>query len=212
MACSMIDSPPSIRVVKLGGSLLELDDLEQRIENWISRQTPATTIWIVGGGELVEEIRRQDESCELNAEVVHWSCVEKMDDNALRLAAGFPEWKRFESVDSLDVEPSTRNWILSHLSWTRRHTSHLPKTWDVTSDSIAATLAHWIGARELVLLKSTDPPMDTDVETAVSRGFVDGYFLQAFNRRDLRARASGRYSVRVVNLRCNSLNETIWDK
>ena len=51
----------------------------------------------------------------------------------------------------------------------------LPRSWDITSDSIAAYIAlHW-PADALVLLKSAPLPEDGDLQTAARRGLVDPY-------------------------------------
>ena len=66
-----------------------------------------------------------------------------------------------------------------------------PRSWDVTSDSIAAQLARRLGAVELVLLKSGLPPRGSDVRDATAAGYVDAHFPQA----------SRAVRVRCVDLR-----------
>ena len=47
----------TIRVAKLGGSLLDLDDLPARIESWLGDEEPAKTVLVVGGGPLVRMLQ-----------------------------------------------------------------------------------------------------------------------------------------------------------
>ena len=47
----------NIRVVKIGGSLLDLPDLSTRLSSWLNRQAPMPTVWIVGGGMAVDALR-----------------------------------------------------------------------------------------------------------------------------------------------------------
>ena len=61
----MINKMSFRRVVKLGGSLLDRQDLQvclpQRISQWdSSRDTTADIFIVVGGGELVDAVRRHD--------------------------------------------------------------------------------------------------------------------------------------------------------
>jgi hypothetical protein len=67
----------------------------------------------------------------------------------------------------------------------------LPHTWAATSDSIAARLARLVSARELVLLKSCDPP----AAGAGVSGYVDACFHQA---------SVGIAQVRLANLRAET--------
>ena len=55
----------------------------------------------------------------------------------------------------------------------------LPHTWDCTSDSIAARVAVAAQIHELLLLKSTDIPADTDLAQAAAAGWVDACFPTA---------------------------------
>jgi hypothetical protein len=50
------------------------------------------------------------------------------------------------------------------------------KTWDTTSDSIAARVATMLGAHELVLLKSSSIPSGATRDAAVRLGLVDPVF------------------------------------
>jgi aspartokinase-like uncharacterized kinase len=70
--------------------------------------------------------------------------------------------------------------------------TNLPHTWDATSDSIAAYVARRVGARRLVLLKSTDDPTHGNWVEAARLGIIDSCFARA---------AGSDLAVDVVNLR-----------
>ena len=75
----------------------------------------------------------------------------------------------------------------------------MPHSWDVTSDSLAAQLAHVLCAGELVLLKSTLPPLETaSIQQSCAAGYVDRCFPQF---------ATGLPLIRCVNLRSESAEE-----
>ena len=76
----------------------------------------------------------------------------------------------------------------------------LPRSWQVTGDSIAARIAECLGADELVLLKSTDPPSTPSRRIASRLGLVDGFFGEATDR--LRR-------IRFVNLRRTEFPEVL---
>ncbi len=67
-----------VRVVKLGGSLLELDDLAARLETWFASQPPAANVLVVGGGRFVDLLREWDARRPVAAEAIHWLAVRAM--------------------------------------------------------------------------------------------------------------------------------------
>jgi hypothetical protein len=94
-------------------------------------------------------------------------------------------------------------------------TDALPRSWDVTSDAIAAWVAGLAGAEQLVLLKSVDglfsgdPLQDADVrlletidlkQLAGSRG-VDPYIASILGKNDLKLWIiNGKYPDRLAQL------------
>ena len=74
----------------------------------------------------------------------------------------------------------SQNYILQTNQWLteadRDPTSHprLPRSWDVTSDSIAAWAAIQLHATELILLKSCRVPI-TNIEELANLGIVDAH-------------------------------------
>jgi hypothetical protein len=61
------DTPPTTpaprpcRVVKLGGSLLDLPHLAPRLQSWLGGEPDKLTLLLVGGGEFVEAMRQLDQ-------------------------------------------------------------------------------------------------------------------------------------------------------
>lgn len=186
--------PQVIRVIKLGGSLLELDDLVDRLRRWLAAQAGATNVLVVGGGRRADLVRaRQSELTDCQA---HWLAIEAMEANARRLHQMFSEaaW-----LDDLDAARTTeaRLAILSPLRFMRygdaRHPDGaLPATWQVTSDSIAARAAEMAGADELALLKSAPASEPATAAHLAAMGYVDAFFPQASARLP---------AIRYINLR-----------
>lgn len=196
----------SVRVVKVGGSLLDWQPLSTKLVHWLEAEEAASNILIAGGGQLADAIRRADATHHLGEQEAHALCVEVLGVTARMLAAMLPgkptlaTWADVQARRSSTCLPDcqvldTRNCLLEVESTSPL--TQLPHTWDVTSDSIAAVVACALGADELVLLKSCDVPIHALQEPSpralAAAGYVDRYFPTAI------ASFAGR--VRMVNFR-----------
>jgi aspartokinase-like uncharacterized kinase len=192
--------PPSsfcLRVVKLGGSLLDFDGMVPALRSWLEGQPVMPSLMVVGGGSLADAVRDARARHALDDEAAHWLCIRLLGVTADLVARLLPEARLIRRLDELRPLPGGEGlWILEPESFLRDEelpigANTLPHTWDVTSDSIAARLAVALGTRELVLLKSGLPPT-SDLDEAARSGYVDAYFPRA---------ALGVPAVRCVNLR-----------
>jgi aspartokinase-like uncharacterized kinase len=184
---------PFVRIVKVGGSLLDMSDLGSRLQNWFDSQPPAINVLLAGGGEAVEKIRAELLHRNLSNAVAHWKCVDAMTTTANQLSQMMPNAKvQTHILFSSEVHPT----ILVCASWLKHLEpitpgTRLPESWDVTSDSIAARLAICTGVDELVLLKSADPP-SRDLQELADAGYIDKFLPKL---------ASELPPWRMVNLR-----------
>lgn len=190
----------SVRVIKLGGSLLTYDAFVPALRDWLASQPPARNVMLVGGGPFAETVRSCDERFGFAPAHAHWLCVRLMDVTARMVALLYPDANFTDRFEQLQQELANSGpdglWLFSPEEFLQRvepqvQGPRLPSDWTTTSDSIAARVASALLARELVLLKSADPP-EHDVQMLAVHGYVDRFFPQA-----------ARYvpSVRYVNLR-----------
>lgn len=176
---STVDQPP-ISLYKVGGSLLTLPDLGERLGNLLQRQSESCPLLIAGGGATADLVREWDHIHNLGNETAHWLALEsvRLNEELLRTIVS-----RATIVD--DEREAMAAWrveqvpILSVVKFLRAREAtnphRLPHCWDVTSDSIAAWVTLELNAAELILLKSRDCPAKWDDHTD-DELLVDGYF------------------------------------
>lgn len=190
------------RIGKVGGSLLDYDQLPAALRDWLDGH-PGVSLLLAGGGVLADFVRDADRRFQLGEAASHALCLQAMRVSAevlaklLRdacvvrdpaacsrlIAAGHP------ATVVLDTAAILGNVEEQH---------SLPEQWSVTSDSIAAFLACRFGVGELVLFKSLDLPGEMTYGQAAAAGLVDPYFPTA---------AAGLPQVRWVNLRASPASE-----
>ncbi len=184
----------SLRVIKLGGSLLSLPDWHERFLRWLASEPAAINLLLVGGGELVDVLRREHERFPYPERQMHFAALAAMDLNAelalARLTGSIivdhsmalqrllpPVLDRGEtSTSSLFIVRMTTWWRAAAVAG-----EMLPEeSWRVTSDTLAAWIAKQQRADELVLLKSCPPhAQETKLslaETWAKLGYVDACF------------------------------------
>lgn len=184
--CMQVKVGNKMRVVKIGGSLLDWPELREVFSKFVSSlPVGQPTLVIVGGGAVVDAIRFYDGLHHWPAQETHWCCVTLMETTASLLHLLFPQWQRLSSPQALhqwlaslasaDMEaPPVGSQalvpdrdlvaIVSPAAFYGRDLAAdaLPANWDTTSDSIAALLASKLDARELILLKSAGSDLDID--------------------------------------------------
>lgn len=194
-----------LRVVKVGGSLFDLVDLSIRLQSWTNLQRPAISVFLAGGGALAEKVRDWDQQYSLGEERSHWMCVDLLGVTAQLLCTLLPgsQWcAELETIRAAQTAGRDCCLVFAPAFFLRSQEAALPGTklgrsWDVTSDSIAARLAEVLQADELVLLKSKLPSA-TELQREFDGDYVDLSFATAI-------RSSP--SVRFVNLRDDAFAE-----
>lgn len=181
-----MSAPSPMRVYKLGGSLLNLPDLRERLERlWSSDSRPVV---LVGGGELADVVRNWQRTFSLTDDIAHDLAMRTLDVTAqllIRLVGNARTCDSPEAVASAHREGavavvSPGIWFAATPGWfigrPRLPTGLLPESWAVTSDTLAACVAIDLAAEELVLLKSVDWPNSGTLEGAAAEEFVDCEF------------------------------------
>jgi aspartokinase-like uncharacterized kinase len=170
-------------VIKVGGSLLDLPDLASRLGPRVSGRTAV----IAGGGPFADAVRAWQPRWQLTDAAAHDVAMRTLDVTAELIATQFDRavcckspadvaaaWSRGEIAV---VRPGP--WFQPGSGWfespARLPSGLLPKSWDVTSDTLAACVAVDLQA-ELVLLKSVDWPAGLSLLAAAEQGLVDEEF------------------------------------
>ncbi len=161
-------------IVKLGGSLLTRPSWPEDVGALVA--SLAGPVLVVGGGPIVDGLRRIDAARPQPTFLMHTLAIEAMRLTA-RIVADTLGLSITPTIDPDAAGPR----ILDATAWLESHPSaaSIPAGWEVTSDSIAAAIAGSAG-RHLLLVKSRPPPSLGDELAALSAaGWVDDHFPTA---------------------------------
>lgn len=171
-------------VVKVGGSLLDWPALPQRLGAYLASRRDHRLVLLAGGGRATDVIRELDRVHGLGDIAAHDLALCSLDLTARVLTTIVPALIVVERLERLAetwqaglVPVAAATAIVGQVE--AESNRRLPRSWDVTSDSIAALLARHLGCAELVLVKSAPLPPATDRRRAAALGLVDPYFLEA---------------------------------
>ena len=178
-------SDHALRIIKLGGSLLNRPEWPASLTRWLKVQPKMRNILVVGGGLAADAVRAFDKAHVLDPLASHRAAVEALG-LSLRMAAIVLSQAHIitaidatkgnispESLEIFDVRPFMQR------EENRVDANRLPHDWSATSDSIAARVAQVYKANRLVLLKSALPVCCNDWASAAGSGIVDSHFPQA---------------------------------
>jgi len=183
-------SPPAPLVIKLGGSLLARPHWPTDLINLLAA-TPLPAMLVVGGGKLVDALRRIDATSPRPPEVMHRLAIDALGLTARLVADAIglplvtappPDQPAAPPAHRSEVGP--RISVLDVPAWLTAAGSparieRLPVGWHVTSDSIAAVVATELG-QSLVIVKSVPPPCPgDDLPALAAAGWIDEYFPTA---------------------------------
>ncbi len=143
-------------VIKVGGSLGQshkLADLMLRLAELGRRHK---ILVVPGGGAFASAIRNYDRRFGIDTDASHWMAILAMDQFGHLISSLIPNSELVQGLaDARKVLTAGRVPVLLTYNLLFQ-TDELPRSWDVTADSIAAWVAGLSGAQQLVLLKSVD--------------------------------------------------------
>lgn len=134
------------QVVKIGGSLFPdyAINLAEKLKN-------TNSCIVLGGGEFANLIRKYNDEQDFSDEVNHWTAIDCMDIIAKLVNDKVESAKLAFSIDDVNRisdEGFTPIFVVSEFL---RAEDPFECTWDVTSDSIAAYVAHLLNANLFIV-------------------------------------------------------------
>ncbi|MGC9779961.1 MAG: hypothetical protein HZR80_12015 [Candidatus Heimdallarchaeota archaeon] len=148
-------------LIKLGGSVTEnrsvkeLKELGKSI--YKNFQSSKNFVIVPGGGVFADFVRKTQDVYGIDDESVHWMAIQAMDQNALLLRNFIPNSYLidFNTSDFPKKVSNDKLPILNVLQYMRLE-STLDKSWDTTSDAIAAEIACQLEVKRLIFVKDID--------------------------------------------------------
>lgn len=168
----------SILVLKVGGSLLSLPDLPERLAALVASFESPSPLLVIGGGPAADIVREWQSTHRLDESISHDLALQAMALNAQLVADLLPRTTLVANRDQANRAWRDGQWGLldvdRFLSTEEPHQSlALPHTWQATSDAIAAWVTLAWPASCLLLLKSIDLPEDQPASRLAAAGLID---------------------------------------
>jgi hypothetical protein len=142
----MVETMSIKQVVKIGGSLFP----DYAIE--LAKQLKSTgSVIILGGGEFANLIRKYDDEINFSQETNHWRAIDCMDIVAKLVNDKVESAKLAYTIDEINQISNDGLTPIFVVSDFLKREDPFECSWDVTSDSIAAYVAHLLNANLLIV-------------------------------------------------------------
>jgi aspartokinase-like uncharacterized kinase len=162
-------------VVKLGGSTAHTPEFDLWIAALGGSAMPL--VIVPGGGPFADKVREMQKSMGISDEAAHLMAILAVDQFGHALADRHDRLFVCDSLEEIDQVLGLDRvpvWLPSKVAGAA---PDIPRSWDVTSDSLAAWLSGKIGADALLLVKqSADFSEEDTVNTLADREIVDRCF------------------------------------
>jgi hypothetical protein len=134
------------QVVKIGGSLFPdyAINLVKKLEN-------TNSLIVLGGGEFANLIRQYDDEQHFSSEVTHYTAIDCMDIIAKLVDDKVDSTKLVYSIEDAQKVVDKNLTPIFIVSDFLKKEDPFECSWDVTSDSIAAYVAHSLNANLLIV-------------------------------------------------------------
>ena len=209
------------QVVKIGGSLFPdyAIDLAKKLEN-------TNSCIVLGGGEFANLIRKYNDEQHFSDEVNHWTAIDCMDIIAKLVNDKVGSAELAYSIDEVNKIADAGFTPIFVVSEFLRAEDPFECSWDVTSDSIAAYIAHLLNANLLIVTNVngiyTQEPEEPG-STFISK--IDATTLLTFQESSIDVMlpslllkfgtncyvVNGKYPERVLSLIDDSINDYNFD-
>jgi len=159
-------------VVKLGGSTA----YHAEMRDWVSALAAAEfpIIIVPGGGPFADQVREAQRRMRFSDEAAHFMAILAMDQMGLAIAEmdeGLVPARSLEEIEAAIKRRCVPVWLPSQICLAA---DEIPKSWDMTSDSLAAWLAGKLGADALLLIKQTNAfDENSQFSNLVANGVID---------------------------------------
>lgn len=164
-------------IIKIGGSLYRRDNLPSLVSEWADIARQYRILFVPGGGPFTDTVRDATARFRINDDNAHWMAILGMDQYAHMLSGLTPQSKL---VYKPNPAPETMSvWVPSPMLL---KLDPLPRSWRVTSDSIAAWVAQHTNTTRLIMLKSATVPYGPlPLSDVIERNLVDPYLPNALS-------------------------------
>lgn len=179
---------------------MSLPDLPLRLLALLDREAPNAAVVLVGGGAAVDVVRDWNRQHTLSDQDAHNLALSAMTLNAQMLITAHPRFCAVTNIDQVaKLSANDVAVLIPNIAIHQLETTHapLPRSWSITSDSIAAWLAAIYDA-DLWLLKSVNLPKNqtaSSMTALADAGLVDSSFPEG---------CSGLARVSWCNLQADS--------
>jgi aspartokinase-like uncharacterized kinase len=165
-----------MKVIKLGGSLMsDMGTLRQCLKT-IEQKYSSNTVIVPGGGVFAEQVRTVQRQWDVSDEYAHQMAILAMKQVALLLKNIEPCFELIESIDLLQQKNLKHSITIWSPCVQELLVPEIKESWAVTSDSLAAWLATQLSAEELILVKSANISIQTDIQKMQKEGVLDKAF------------------------------------
>jgi aspartokinase-like uncharacterized kinase len=162
-------------IVKVGGSLATAESLPFWLD-MLSCYGGGEVVIVPGGGPFSELVHESQAYWKFDDSSAHFMALLAMTQFGLMLSGIQPSLVPVEQKDDIErvlASDGVPIWLPTEMV---TGDENIKRSWDVTSDSLAAWLATCLGASRLLLVKSVEVDNALPVQELVRQGIVDASF------------------------------------
>ncbi|MFB0560954.1 MAG: hypothetical protein ACETWM_07055 [Candidatus Lokiarchaeia archaeon] len=149
-------------ILKIGGSLSKNKSTLKKLFNELAKLSKIHKLLVIpGGGHFADKVRRIYHKFNISEDVAHWSAIFAMDQMGFFFSDFHPN---IRIVDEIEKAKQTGHGMIPVLIPAKMMLDNdpLPHCWDITSDSIAAYIAHITGTKKVLILTDVDGVYTSD--------------------------------------------------